>query len=232
MRNTLHLPFLANLVYPKLCSVCEQKAQQEDLPFCLTCEFKLPKTNFHKEKENEFTERFWNRIPLANGTAIYYYRRAGSTAQMIHQFKYYNNREVGQQIGAYYGSILAKTPSYQDIDLIIPVPLHKDKERKRGYNQSEVFGRGLSTELGVPVLTNGLRRKVFTTTQTQKGTLERLENVDEIFELTTPELLKGKHILLVDDVMTTGATLEACAVPILQLPATQISMATMAIAAD
>lgn len=223
---------MGNLVYPNLCAVCEQKLAQQDLPMCLSCQFKLPKTDFHKEKENEFTERFWNRIPLENGAAIFYYRKAGLTAQLIHQFKYHNKRKIGSQLGEYYGGILASTPSFQEIDLIIPVPLHRDKERKRGYNQSAIFGSGLSSQMGIPMLKDCLRRTIFTKTQTRKGTLDRLENVENIFEVATPEQIEGKHILLIDDVMTTGATLEACAIPILQLPGSKVSMVTMAIAID
>lgn len=232
MRNKLHLPFLGNLVYPKLCAVCERKLSQKDLPMCLTCEFKLPKTNFHKESENEFTERFWNRIPLVNGSSIFFYRKAGLAARLIHQFKYHNKREVGLQLGESYGAILAQTATFQDIDIIVPVPLHRDKLRKRGYNQSAIFGSGLSSKMGIPMLKDGLRRIIFTNTQTRKGTLERLENVEDIFEVAESKSFEGKHILLIDDVMTTGATLEACAIPILRLPNTRISMVTMAIAVD
>lgn len=229
MRKPTLLQGFLSLFYPKLCLVCRAQAPAfHDSIFCFSCEMKLPQTNDHLEKENQFTERFWGRIPLHTGAAMYLYNKSGRASKLIWQLKYNGQKEVGLQVGQLYGAMLKKAPLYRTIDAIVPVPLHPKKEKLRGYNQSDWFARGLSETMGKPWLKNGLKRTIFTETQTKKDRMSRFENVMKVFAVNQSSKLQGKHILLVDDVLTTGATLEACATKILAVPHTKVSCVTMA----
>ena len=218
------------LFYPRLCLACSQNTPPKNDFICLLCQYKLPKTNYHLEKENKFTERFWGRLELQTGAALYHFSKGGRTQQLIHNLKYQNKRELGVKLGELYGELLAQTPWFQSVDLIVPVPLHPKKLHKRGYNQSDQFAMGLSTSLQKPWSGKVLLRKSYTESQTHKSRFERLQNVFNAFALSKANLITGKHILLVDDVLTTGATLEACGLQILSAPNTRLSMATIAIA--
>lgn len=218
------------LIYPRLCLACGQNlpARQDD--FCLTCHHKLPKTDYHLERENRFTERLWGRVPLVAGAAMLIFRKGGLTQQIIHRLKYDGKREVGIRLGEMYGRQLLSSSSFYGLDAIIPVPLHPRKEKIRGYNQSAMFAQGLSNSMAIPCWNDVLKRTAHSASQTKKGVLSRIENVDNIFEVTNPNMLNEKNILLVDDVLTTGATLEACAQALLAKANVKISMATIAIA--
>ncbi|MEL6864495.1 MAG: phosphoribosyltransferase family protein, partial [Bacteroidota bacterium] len=184
---------------------------------------------FHLQKDNPFTDRFWGRIDLKAGAALYYFSKGGRTQQLIHHLKYSGKKEIGLKLGQLYGKMLLESPYFKGIDVIIPVPLHPRKQKKRGYNQSDWFAKGLSESMNCPWYAHGLQRIHMANSQTQKSRLERLVNVSQAFEVKNRALLEGKHILLVDDVLTTGATLEACSEKILQIPQTQLSLATIAI---
>jgi ComF family protein len=185
----------------------------------------------HLIKENRFTDRFWGRIPLQTGAALYHFQKETSIQHLIFQLKYNGKSHIGYKLGLYFGKQLTSNSTfYKDIDLIIPVPLHPIKERKRGYNQSAHFAAGLSESMQKPWLKNGLKRITHGESQTRKTREERYENVLKAFKVYQTKKLTGKHILLVDDVLTTGATLEGCAMKILALPNTRVSMATIAIA--
>lgn len=149
---------------------------------------------------------------------------------MVHNLKYKRKAEVGTALGRKMGSMLRQSPLFAEVDVIVPVPLHVRKLRIRGYNQSEVFGNGISETFGRPCLGNAMRRIVHSESQTKQSREARLHNVGEVFEVAKPKILEGKHILLVDDVLTTGATLEVCANRLLDVPGTKVSMATIAIA--
>lgn len=218
------------LFYPRLCLACERKDVPPKQILCISCEAKLPRTNFHLYKENEFTQRFWGRLPLEYACALYFFEKESRAQNLIHNLKYKGKQKVGIMLGQVFGKLLKDTPSYQDIDLIIPIPLHRKKERQRGFNQSAVFAQGISEEMEIPWQRDILIKTKNTSSQTKKSRKERFENVVEAFHVLSPKKLEGKHILLVDDVLTTGATLEAGAVKVLEVPDTKVSLATIAFA--
>ena len=219
-----------SLFYPRLCLSCEKNITPDKDALCISCQVKLPKTGFHLEKENAFTDRFWGRIKIESGSAFYHFSKGGKVQHLIHNLKYKGKSEVGIKLGNLYGKILKKSDFYKNVDTIIPVPLHPKKELKRGYNQSDMFAKGLAETMEVEWKKDVLVRTKMTQTQTKKSRIERLENVKDVFELKNRDVLKSKHILIVDDVLTTGATLEACATKILEIPNTKVSLATIAFA--
>ncbi len=231
MRNLLR-PFedFLCLFFPHLCLACEYNSPPYGEHICTACRATLPEANFHLRKENPFTEKFWGRVQLEAGTALYLFTKESRVQNLVHNLKYKRKQEVGTVLGRRLGTMLRQSPHFTDVDVIVPVPLHIRKLRTRGYNQSEVIGNGLSEGFGRPCLGNGLKRVVHSASQTKQSRESRLHNVGEVFEVARPKSLEGKHILLVDDVLTTGATLEVCANKLLELPGTRVSMATIAIA--
>lgn len=219
-----------SLIYPNLCLACGENPPMPQQVVCTSCQYYLPRTNFHLEQENTFTDRLWGRFPLYTGAALYHFIKGGRVQHLIHNLKYNNKPEVGYIIGLKYGDILKEAALYKDIDVIIPVPLHPKRERQRGYNQSDTFARGLSESMDIPFLKKILIRTEATSTQTKKSRLERLENVGSAFQLKNPDQLRGKNVLIVDDVLTTGATLESCALKILEISGVRVSLATIGIA--
>jgi ComF family protein len=198
--------------------------------FCFLCRRHLRETNLHLTAENAITERLWGRLPLRAGAAMYYFQKKAPIQRALHQLKYGNQPEVGILIGRLYGRLLAQSPVFASLEGIVPVPLHPLKLRQRGYNQSAVFAQGLSETLRVPVLADALVRGVYATSQTRKHRIERYENVETAFGVHNPKRLEGRHLLLVDDVLTTGATLESCGAPLARVDGVQLSLATIAIA--
>ncbi|NUO01503.1 MAG: ComF family protein [Saprospiraceae bacterium] len=223
---------LLSLFYPHICAACGRNTPPHGHVVCVSCLYKLPKTNFHLHKENPFTERFWGRLSLQAGAAQFFFTKGSRTQQLIHQLKYKNKQEIGVQMGKLYGAQLRESQLFRQVDAIVPVPLHPKKEWSRGYNQSALFAQGLSETLGKPLLNRALQRSTYAESQTQKSREERLDNIARAFVIGDAGALRGKHILLVDDVLTTGATLEACGLRLLDVPGVQLSMATMAITMD
>lgn len=227
-----YLKDLLGLLYPTLCYSCKQCLPSGKEPLCLSCQVGLPKTDFHLYQENPLTERFWGRMRIVTGASLYYFGKEGRVQNLIHQLKYKGKKEIGYHLGLMYGQTLIKHPLYRAIDLIIPVPIHVSKKRKRGYNQSDYFASGLSQGMKAPWSPNILKKVKKTDTQTVKSRLERFQNVSDTFEVVRPKEIANKSLLLVDDVMTTGATMEACGHKLLACEKVRLSLATIAFAAD
>jgi len=219
-----------DLLYPNLCVVCGQSLQKNESHICLSCLYSIPKTNYHLHTDNPIEKRFWGKVPIAHATSFFFFQKGSSFQKILHVLKYKGIKEVGEIVGKYAASDLLESSNFKSIDIIIPVPLHPDKFKKRGYNQAEWIGKGLSTILEKPQDTKTLQRVKGNTTQTKKSVFERYENTEGIFECTDFNTLKGKHVLLVDDVLTTGSTLEACINALLKIEGNKISIFTLAVA--
>lgn len=175
---------------------------------------------------------FWGRVGIQAAASCFLFTKGSGVQKLVHQLKYSGQTEVGRVLGRLYGSELKLSPLFAGIDVIAPVPLHPDKLKKRGYNQCDFFAEGLSESLGVPADLNNVQRVIATGSQTRRSRFERWKNVEYVFSAQQPLKLEGKHILLVDDVVTTGSTLEACAQQLLKIPGARVSIATIACAAD
>jgi ComF family protein len=218
------------LFYPSLCAGCQASLVRGEEVICICCQADLPKTGFEKIMDNQVSQLFWGRAEIQLATAFCGFDKGGIMQHFMHQLKYKGSKEVGEMLGKLLGNDLKSSRPYLEIDLIIPVPLHPKRERKRGYNQSTEIGRGISAAMNKPLITGNLIRNHYSETQTNKGRFERWENVKELFSVKNPESLEGKHILLIDDVVTTGSTLEACANVLLKVPGVRVSIATLAYA--
>ncbi|MES2762786.1 MAG: phosphoribosyltransferase family protein [Bacteroidota bacterium] len=190
----------------------------------------LPKTNFHKQQRNPVDALFYGRSPLLLASSFYLFTKKGSIQKILHSIKYKHNKDLAVLVGKWYAEDLREDPIIGKADYIIPVPLHSKKMKSRGYNQSEEFGKGLAEGLKTSLNTTVLKRKEFTETQTKKSKYERWENVEDVFELITPETFKNKQVVLVDDVITTGATIEACCQLLQQIEGIKISVLSIAYA--
>jgi ComF family protein len=218
------------LFFPVTCAICGKSLFKNEAVICTPCFSHLPETNYHKQKENPVSRVFWGRVPVETGTALYFYKKGGSVQKLIHEMKYRGHKEIGTFLGKMYGTQLAEIEHFQSLDAIIPIPLHKKKLKKRGFNQAALFGQGLAEALKIEMDTRHVVRRVETATQTKKARYKRWENVSEIFHIDDPLALEGKHILLVDDVITTGATMEACLQTLIKVPGIRLSVASIAFA--
>lgn len=197
-----------NLFYPNYCFGCKDALVKGEDTLCTRCILHLPKTNYHLSDTNPIKEKLFNRLPVEYALAFLRFRKTGIVQHLLHELKYNNQPDVGVRLGKLYGKEL-KDNQIDGFDLIVPVPLHDSRRRKRGYNQSAKFAEGLSLSLQVPWDESISLRTSSTSTQTKKTKTERWENVKDVFSVN-PDRVKGKHVLLVDDVITTGATIEAC----------------------
>ena len=196
---------------------------------CTECLIHLPRSNYHRFEDNPVAKVFWGRIQIDNATAFYVFEKGSKYQKLIHKMKYKGQKEIGFELGKMFGEDLNST-TFQSIDKIIPVPLHPRKLKKRGFNQAELIARGLAESMNKPVEVKSLNRVVANPTQTRKTRIERWENVSGIFKVHDPESIENKHVLLVDDVLTTGSTLEACANAFTGIPGTIVSIAVLAYA--
>lgn len=225
-------PFIdfINLMFPDVCVVCGNALQKNEHQLCLSCLHDIPKTNYHLMPDNPIEKRFWGKVPVQQATAYFFFEKGSSFQKLLHILKYKGNKEIGLLMGKYAAIDLLDAPGFETIDLIIPVPLHPRKYKLRGYNQSEWIGKGLSLILNKPMDVTTLLRVRENASQTTKTVFERYENTEGIFELSDKTVLEGKHVLLVDDVLTTGSTLEACIRALLETDGIKISIFTLAVA--
>ncbi len=210
--------------------MCGKSLYGNEEIICLKCLIHLPETNSHLEDNNQVYQVFVGRIQLHHASAFCYYKKDSTIQKLIHQMKYHGYAHIGTFLGKLYGSKLIENPVYKNIDAIIPIPLHRKKQKKRGFNQAEKFADGLAESMNILVNTDIVTRLKESSTQTKKSRYNRWENVQEIFHVKNPELHKGKHLLLVDDVITTGATMEACLQAMQVIPDVKLSVAAIAFA--
>lgn len=218
---------LLHLAFPHVCEGCGTDNLQTEHLLCLRCTSSLPSTNFHLHTSNPIEKIFWGRIPVTYATAQYYFTKESLMQHLMHQFKYKGNKEVGIFLGKLMGWAMAESNRFTYINALIPLPLHKSKEHKRGYNQAAVLCEGISSVLNKPVWKDIVIRPEQTETQTKKRRIERWQNMEGKFELVNSFAIENKHVLLVDDVVTTGATLEACGSELLKAKNLQLSIATL-----
>jgi ComF family protein len=189
----------------------------------------LPRTHYHAEPSNKIAQLFWGRTRVEYATSWLYFRKGSRYQKLVHFLKYKGLKEIGEEMGKIFGGELENSP-FHEADILVPVPLHPRKFRQRGYNQSEWIAKGISESMSIPLLTDNLIREIHTSTQTRKNRFERWRNVEGIFRVKEPSEIFQKHVLIVDDVITTGSTLEAAAEALLQAGAGKVSVATLACA--
>lgn len=219
------------LLFPPLCQGCDYPLRDNEKLLCTSCRHQLPLTGIHTGHRDIAEKIFYGRVKIEKATAMLWFEKQGIVQRLIHQLKYNGQEAIGGFLGQWLGEELSRNPHYKTVDVVIPVPLHPKKYRKRGYNQVAAFGRTLAECLNAAYLDKPLVRAHHTKTQTYKSRGSRWNTIKDAFALRHPEMLSGKHILLVDDVITTGATLEACAHELLKAKNVKISIAAMAIVA-
>lgn len=222
---------LADFIYPRTCAACGQRLLQQEKVLCLLCETDLPQTKFWLEADNPVARKFWGKVPIENAASFFYFRKGQRVQKLIHALKYDNRQDVGIEIGNMFGRHLANSPLYADVQLLLPIPLHPEKKLLRGYNQSDLIAQGMAEAMGNEWRNDLLLRQVFTETQTKKSRVERWLNTKSVFAVENPDYMLNKHILLVDDVITTGSTIEGCAVQLLAIDGLRLSVASIALAA-
>lgn len=217
-----------SLLLPRCCPACGRVLKDWEECLCFNCLGQLPVTRFQEERDNAMAEMFWGRVNLSQAIAWFYFRKGSAYQDVLHKLKYNDRPDIGFSLGRQYGYELNKSDGFIRPDLLVPVPLNSKKLRKRGYNQSDAIAKGLSAGLNISVAENVLIRPVATATQTRKSRYDRYLNVSGKFKVCNPELIKNRHILLIDDVITTGATLEACAGELLAVPGVRVGVAALA----
>lgn len=218
-----------HLLFPHVCTGCGNDILNEETVLCMRCVDAMPETNFDIHPNNPVEKLFWGRLPLVGATAQFYFTKESLMQHLMHQFKYKSNKELGLQLGKMMGEQLKKSGRFA-VDALIPLPLFPAKEKRRGYNQATLLCEGMAESMNVPVLYNVIIRPQHTETQTKKGRIERWKNMEGKFILSNGDAISNKHILLVDDVVTTGATFEACGNELLKAENVQLSLASLCVA--
>jgi ComF family protein len=220
---------VVHLAFPHICFGCGSDLIHRDNLLCADCIDDLPSTFFHLHEDNPVAKMFWGRMPVAHATAQFYFTKESLMQRLMHELKYRGNKELGKYFGKMMGARLETAVRFQEADIIIPLPLHPSKQRKRGYNQSLLLAEGIAEQFAKPVLTGAIIRKDDTDSQTRKNRLQRWENMEGHFRLADYGKIANKHVLLIDDVVTTGATLEACGRELLKVEGVTLSIATLCI---
>lgn len=218
-----------DLLYPRVCVTCEAALLKHEKLLCTSCLHELPIADFHLQKENAVEKIFYGRIPVENAVSLLLFEKKGMVQKLIHDLKYKGHEEIGEFLGAWLGAELSKNAAFNDISAVLPVPLHKSRLKKRGYNQVTRFGSEIAKALKVPFYEDILLKVSGSQTQTIKKRIARWGKIEETFVLQNPETIKNSHILLVDDLVTTGATLEACAHKLFEAEGVKLSFATIAV---
>jgi len=219
-----------SLLFPRLCYACGNHLMRNENFICTECHVVIPRSNYHIEEENPVAQLFWGRCLIEKAAAFSYYNKGSRIRNLIHNLKYKGIKEIGYELGRLYAISLKSSGFTDGIDLIIPVPLHPSRKRIRGFNQSESISLGIAEVSGLPVDINCLVRTVVSATQTKRSRYERWTNVEGIFHVTDPDIIRGRHILLVDDVITTGSTIESCANELLKVEGVRVSVVAIAFA--
>jgi ComF family protein len=220
-----------SLIYPRHCEACARLLFGHEHYLCRYCQAHLPKSNYHTYPDSPLKKTFSGRVPLVHAASCYLYEKSGRIQRLLHAIKYEEQKELGKFLGQMYGKELKEGDVFKDIQCILPVPLHKNKLKARGFNQSEWFAQGIAESMNIVLDTDSLERIADTSTQTKKKKFQRWENVEGIFRVRNNRELANKHVLLVDDVITTGATIEACWQALKPVPGIRISVASIAFAA-
>jgi len=220
---------LVSLIYPDLCVICREPLIESEKFFCFSCSLKLPKTHYHLIPDNQAIERLTGRVSLVKASSYFYYNKGGVAQKLITEIKYKGNTNLGEWIGAYIANDMISSDFFKEIDYLVPVPLHISKEKKRGFNQAEKIAQGISQATKIPLEKTNVFREKSNTSQTRKGVFDRWKNTQNLFYMNNQELFNNKHILLIDDVLTTGSTLEALAQCLLKSEDIKISILTLAI---
>lgn len=230
MVNTLkhYANSLTHFIYPHHCCGCGSDTLTDEQLLCVQCITHLPKTNFTNIYNNIIERKFYGRLNVKYATAAFYFTKQSLVQHLMHQLKYKGNKEVGDLFGKLLGTQLQQSAKYNDVDIIIPLPLNEKREHRRGYNQAAIIAHGIASVLNKPVNSKAVIRSINTETQTHHTRIERWQNMDGVFVVAKNDAITGKHVLLVDDIVTTGATLEACGKQILEAGAASLSIATVA----
>jgi ComF family protein len=219
-----------SLLFPRLCYACGNHLMRNENLICTECYVLIPRTNYHIAEDNPVAQLFWGRCIIDKAAAFSYYNKGSRIRNLIHNMKYKGIREIGIELGRIYALSLKSSGFTKDIDLIIPVPLHPVKKRTRGFNQSEIISMGIADVTGLPVDTKSLVRTTVSETQTKRSRYERWTNVEGIFHVIDPQTIMNKHVLLVDDVITTGSTIESCSYELLKIEGVKVSVVALAFA--
>jgi ComF family protein len=220
---------ILDILYPNICNHCKKRVPNKTDFFCIQCFGRFEKTNFHKIEENLVLKRFEGIIPLKAATSFLYINEGNMASQIMHEFKYHKNIELAEYMGKWYGQEL-KNSVFDETDLLIPIPLHKNKKAIRGYNQSMAIANGIGSILNIEAKDDVIIRNKFTVSQTKLSKSERQKNVENVFEVVKKEFIIHKRITLIDDVVTTGATIEMCAKELLKFPIKSLNVITLGFA--